>query len=133
MKYEAIDNFSGVISMVKGEVREIPNKSLAQDLMNAKLIKKYVASDSEALKEELEISNKKIEELENQNKLLLAENEELKLLLDETVKSQDTRELNGDEENSDEDLVSDGEDEFIKDQDLEENSENKAKNKSQKK
>ena len=132
MKYEALDNFSGVISMVKGEVREIPNESLAKDLMNAKLIKKYVVNDNKALKEELEISNKKIEELENQNKQLLAENEELKLLLDEIMKSQDTSEQN-EEENSDEDLDSDGENEFLKDQDIEENSENKNKNKPQKK
>lgn len=133
MKYEAIENFSGVISMVKGEVREIPNESLANDLMNAKLIKKFVVSDSKELEEELEISNKKIEELENQNKQLLDENESLKLLLEESMNS-----LKSDENQEDSNLdLNDSEnDEPIENQEDSETAENnddKTKNKTQKK
>lgn len=39
MKYEAIESFSGIISMAKGEIRDIPNDALVKDLMKAKLIK----------------------------------------------------------------------------------------------
>lgn len=76
MKYEALENFSGVISMVKGQVREIPNLSLANDLIKAGLIKKYVANSNESLKEELEKATIKINEL-------IDENEKLKNLLEQ--------------------------------------------------
>ncbi len=78
MKYEAIESFSGVISMAEGEVREIPNDALAKDLIKAKLIKKYVPNDAKAIKEELETANKKIEELTLENNELKAELENLK-------------------------------------------------------
>ncbi len=40
MKYEATVSFSGIISMAKGEIREIPNEDLAKDLLKAGYIKK---------------------------------------------------------------------------------------------
>ena len=38
MKYKALKCFSGLISMAKGEVREIKDKNLVADLLNAKYI-----------------------------------------------------------------------------------------------
>ena len=78
MKYEAIESFSGIVSMTVGEVREIPNDALAKDLIKAKLIKKYVADDAKVIKEELEKANKTIEELTLENTKLKAELESLK-------------------------------------------------------
>ncbi|MBQ8892554.1 MAG: hypothetical protein IJ068_06810 [Bacilli bacterium] len=78
MKYEAIESFSGIVSMTVGEVREIPNDALAKDLIKAKLIKKYVANDAKVIKEELEKANKTIEELTLENTELKAELENLK-------------------------------------------------------
>lgn len=36
--YRALISFSGLLSMVKGEVREIPDKVLAMDLLNCHYI-----------------------------------------------------------------------------------------------
>lgn len=73
MKYEAIESFSGVISMACGEVREISNEDLAKDLLKAKLIKKYSPDDTKSLKKELDTANNRIAELESENATLVAE------------------------------------------------------------
>lgn len=89
MKYIALQNFSGVISMSKGDVREIPNDALAKDLMRANLIEKYVPNASKEIKEELETANSTIAELKEvnnklveENSKLVEENTELKALLE---------------------------------------------------
>lgn len=89
MKYEAIENFSGIISMTKGQVREIPNESLAKDLMKAGLIQKYVANDNSSLKEELNKANETINSLQEENSLLKDENASLKEQLAEKNASGD--------------------------------------------
>ena len=66
MKYEAIECFSGVISMRKGEVREIPNEALAQELMEAKYIKKYVPNNAKELQKALDEANETIANLNNE-------------------------------------------------------------------
>lgn len=66
MKYEAIESFSGVISMRKGEVREIPNEALAQELMEAKYIKKYVPNNAKELQKALDEANETIASLNNE-------------------------------------------------------------------
>ena len=38
MKYKALVSFSGLVTMAEGDVREIPDKSIAKDLLNAGLI-----------------------------------------------------------------------------------------------
>lgn len=96
MKYEAIESFSGIISMSKGEVREIPNEDLAKELINAGFIAKYKPDNAKELKKELEEANSKIEELENTINELNAELESLKT-------SDENPDENSDE-NSDEDL-----------------------------
>ena len=78
MNYEAIESFSGIISMSKGEVREIPNEDLAKELMKAGFIKKYKPDNAKELKKELEEANSKIEELEKTINELNAEIESLK-------------------------------------------------------
>ena len=75
MKYEAIESFSGIISMVKGEVRKIPNEALAKDLVNAKLIKEYVPTNSQVLKEELKKAKEEIEQLKLQNEEISKKND----------------------------------------------------------
>ena len=55
MQYEAIEGFSGIISMYKGEVREIPNEDLAKELVKAGFIKKYKPNDAKELKILLEV------------------------------------------------------------------------------
>lgn len=95
MKYEAIESFSGIISMVKGEVREIPNEALAKDLVNAKLIKEYVP---QVLKEELKKAKEEIEQLKENNKKLLEEIETLKLQNEEISKKNDSDDINGSSE-----------------------------------
>lgn len=40
MMYEALVNFSGLISMYKGEQKEIGNEKLAENLLNVGYIKK---------------------------------------------------------------------------------------------
>lgn len=97
MKYEAIESFSGIISMSKGEVREIPNEDLAKELMKAGFITKYKPDNAKDLKKELEDANAKIEELEKTIDELNAEIESLKVT-DET--SNETPE--GTSDNSDE-------------------------------
>ena len=91
MKYQAIESFSGIISMAKDEVREIPNEELAKDLIKAKLIKKYDNKDPKELKKALEDANSKIEELEKTIEELNAE-----------LKSLKTSNENSDEETSNE-------------------------------
>lgn len=78
MKYEAIESFSGIISMSKGEVREIPNENLAKELMKAGFITKYKSDNAKEIKKELEDANAKIEELEKTIEELNAEIENLK-------------------------------------------------------
>lgn len=78
MKYEAIESFSGIISMSKGEVRDIPNEDLAKELMKVGYIKKYKPDDAKALKKELEEAYSKIAELEKTIEELNAELENLK-------------------------------------------------------
>lgn len=83
MKYEAIEGFSGIISMSKGEVKEIPNEDLAKELMKAGFITKYKPDNAKELKKELEDANAKIEELLKTIDELNAEIESLKVV-DET-------------------------------------------------
>lgn len=78
MKYEAIESFSGVISMSKGEVREIPNENLANELIGAGFIIKYKPDNIKELKKKLEEANSKIAEQENTINELKAEIESLK-------------------------------------------------------
>lgn len=88
MKYEALENFSGVISMVKGQVREIPNEDLAKDLMKAKLIKKYTVSTNKELEKE---NSRLIEELQKANEMIEELNkriEELEKVTDETPENE---------------------------------------------
>lgn len=40
MKYEALVSFTGVITMIKGEVRELADPLIIKDLLQAKYIKK---------------------------------------------------------------------------------------------
>ena len=47
MKYEAIENFSGIVSAVKGEIIEISNKDVADDLVKAKFIKPVKTTKAE--------------------------------------------------------------------------------------
>ncbi len=47
MKYRAIVSFFGVISMAKGEIREIADKTISEDLLNAGCIE--AVSDSTPL------------------------------------------------------------------------------------
>lgn len=77
MNYIALENFSGIISMAKGQVREIPNSSLANDLVKAGFIKKYVADNTEALNAELDNASKKMAELEEKNNKLIEQIAEL--------------------------------------------------------
>ena len=80
MKYEAIESFSGIISMSKGEVREIPNVELAEELKKAGFIKVYKTENLKELKKELEDANLKIVELEKTIEELNAELENLKVV-----------------------------------------------------
>ena len=63
MKYRALVNFTGLISMAKGQVRDISDLSLARDLLKAKYIEECkeeaektqsaeAPKESKALKEE---------------------------------------------------------------------------------
>ena len=108
MKYEAIESFSGIISMAKGEIRDIPNEALAKDLMKAKLIKKYKPTDEKVLKDELESANSLINELTEENKMLKEQIEELSTVNKESEKTDDTpvpdeeeKELSEDEKTND--------------------------------
>ena len=83
MKYEAIESFSGVISMAEGEVREIPNEELAKDLIKSGFIKKYTPNDSKSLKKELDEANKRIAILEQEKTELEEEISKLKETSDE--------------------------------------------------
>lgn len=90
MKYEAIESFSGIISMAKGEIRDIPNDALVKDLMKAKLIKKYTPTDEKKLRDELESANSLINELTEENKMLKEQIEELSTVNKESEKKDDT-------------------------------------------
>ena len=90
MKYEAIESFSGIISMAKGEIRDIPNDALVKDLMKAKLIKKYTPTDEKVLKDELESANSLINELTEENKILKEQIEKLSTVNKESEKKDDT-------------------------------------------
>lgn len=46
MRYIALVSFSGAISMHKGEIREISDSSLVNDLLKAGYITPYEASDA---------------------------------------------------------------------------------------
>lgn len=52
MKVKALKSFAGIISMAKGEVKEISNKELISDLLQAKYIEevKVKGTSKEALK-----------------------------------------------------------------------------------
>lgn len=57
MAYRALKSFSGVISMVKGEVREIKDEAIAKDLVRAGYVadmqeKQKAAKSSKASKSE---------------------------------------------------------------------------------
>lgn len=45
MKVKALISFSGVISMHEGEIRDIDNKEVLTDLLNAQYVKKVTAKD----------------------------------------------------------------------------------------
>lgn len=71
--YIAIKGFSGAISMRKNETREIKDKKLIKDLIDAGYIEEYKTSSSKELqkeitdlKKELEDANATIEELNKQ-------------------------------------------------------------------
>lgn len=100
MKYEAIESFSGVISMSKGEVREIPNENLANELISAGFIVKYKPDNIKGLKEELKEANSKIVEQENTINELKAEIESLKTSNEED--SDENSEESSSEKNPDE-------------------------------
>lgn len=103
--YEAIESFSGIISMAQGEVREIPDETLAKDLIKSKFIKKYVPDNAKAIKEELDKANKTIEDLTNENLELKEEIETLKAQLPtaEGEKTPDKENNESDDENKDDD------------------------------
>lgn len=63
--------------MCKGEVREIPNEELAEELIKASFIKVYKPDNIKELKQELENANSKIVELEKTIEELNAELEKL--------------------------------------------------------
>lgn len=85
MKYEAIESFSGIISMAKGEIRDIPNDALVKDLMKAKLIKN-IHQLMKNIKDELESANSLINELTEENKMLKEQIEELSTINKESEK-----------------------------------------------
>lgn len=58
MAYIACVSFSGAISMAKGQIREIPDSALADDLQKAGYIIPYEATSKET-KEEKPVEEKK--------------------------------------------------------------------------
>lgn len=85
MKCEAIESFSGIISMAKGEIRDIPNDALVKDLMKAKLIKN-IHQLMKNIKDGLESANSLINELTEENKMLKEQIEELSTINKESEK-----------------------------------------------
>lgn len=59
MKYKALVSFVGKISMAKGSVREISDKELISDLLNAKYIEEVKEPTKEASKEVSEVKKAK--------------------------------------------------------------------------
>ena len=78
LKYKAIESFSGKINMSKGDIKEIPNKKLAESLKKSNLIVEYVPNVP--IEVEKELSNLKAEndKLKEENPALKAENDKLK-------------------------------------------------------
>lgn len=103
MQYEAIEGFSGIISMYKGEVREIPNEDLAKELVKAGFIKKYKPNDAKELKILLDEANSTIKELEKTIDELNTEINSLKSSKEDLEDSNDSNKNL--EKNSNEDLV----------------------------
>lgn len=103
MQYEAIEGFSGIISMYKGEVREIPNEDLAKELVKAGFIKKYKPNDAKELKILLDEANSTIKELEKTIDELNTEINSLKSSKEDLEDSNDSNKNL--EKNSSEDLV----------------------------
>lgn len=91
--YIAKRGFSGAIIMRKGEVREIKDKNIIKDLMNAGYIEEYKASTPKELKEEIKTLKK---ELEDANATI----EELNKKIEELQSTKEDPEENS-EENSD--------------------------------
>lgn len=102
MQYEAIEGFSGIISMYKGEVREIPNEDLAKELVKAGFIKKYKPNDAKELKILLDEANSTIKELEKTIDELNTEIDSLKSSKEDPEDSNDSNKNL--EKNSNEDL-----------------------------
>lgn len=50
MLYKALKGFSGVITMSKGEIKEIKDQDVANDLLNAKYIEQIKATPKAANK-----------------------------------------------------------------------------------
>lgn len=61
MKYRALVSFTGLVSMAKGEVREISDFSLAQDLLNANYIEEVKSNEETVPKPKKTRSPKKKE------------------------------------------------------------------------
>lgn len=104
MQYEAIEGFSGIISMYKGEVREIPNEDLAKELVKAGFIKKYKPNDAKELKILLDEANSTIKELEKTIDELNIEIDSLKSSKEDSEDPTDSNEDPKDLKNSNEDL-----------------------------
>lgn len=102
MQYEAIEGFSGIISMYKGEVREIPNEDLAKELVKAGFIKKYKPNDAKELKILLDEANSTIKGLEKTIDELNTEIDSLKSSKEDPEDPNDFNEDLG--KNSNEDL-----------------------------
>ena len=71
--YIAIKSFSGIISMRKNQIKEIKNKKLINDLVNAGYIEEYkenspkeIKKENADLKKELDNANALIEKLNNE-------------------------------------------------------------------
>ena len=104
MQYEAIEGFSGIISMYKGEVREIPNEDLAKELVKAGFIKKYKPNDAKELKILLDETNSTIKELEKTIDELNTEIDSLKSSKEDSEDPNDANEDLKEEKNSNEGL-----------------------------
>lgn len=104
MQYEAIEGFSGIISMYKGEVREIPNEDLAKELVKAGFIKKYKPNDAKELKILLDEANSTIKELEKTIDELNIEIDSLKSSKEDSEDPNDSNEDPKEEKNSNEGL-----------------------------
>lgn len=104
MQYEAIEGFSGIISMYKGEVREIPNEDLAKELVKAGFIKKYKPNDAKELKILLDEANSTIKELEKTIDELNTEIDSLKSSKEDSEDPNDANEGLKEEKNSNEGL-----------------------------